>query len=61
MHLCAHGGQRKALDPSVLELQLFVGLLAYHMNAGTQTLVLRTAQQEASATSIQLCHFCFLN
>lgn len=37
MHLCAHGGQKKALEFSELELRLFVGLLAYHMNAGTQT------------------------
>lgn len=37
MHLCAHGGQKKVLDSSEVELQLFVELLAYHMNAGTQT------------------------
>lgn len=37
MHLCAHSGQKKALDSSEVELQLFVELLAYHINAGTQT------------------------
>lgn len=34
MHLCVHGDQKKALELSELELQLFVGLLIYHMIAG---------------------------